>query len=95
MFQHSDDHYCKAFKPILEHFIDQHGLSLDIVDDFNQYRDLVRKLSIKNIPTLIAVSKDGTQAFELIRGMSTLSELENNISIAMELINAGYEFNDI
>lgn len=94
LFQHPDDHYCKAFKPILEHFIDQHGLSLDIVDDFNQYRDLIRKLSIKNIPTLIAVSKDGTQAFELIRGMSTLSELENNTSTAMELINAGYEFNE-
>lgn len=84
--------YCREFKPILEYFTQTYSFNLEIVESGTEYERIIEKLSIRAAPTLIAISKDGKTAFELIRGLSTLSELENNILIATELLESGHKF---
>lgn len=92
LFEQDDCPYCKEFKPILARFVKFYGFSLDIVGANSEHSHLVKTLQIKSAPTLVAVRKDGKEAFELIRGLVTLSELENNVIFATELQKANYEF---
>lgn len=92
LFEQKECIYCQEFKPILTYFIKIYGFNLEIIESGTEYDQIVEKLSIKSAPTLIAISKEGKAAFELIRGLSTLSELENNILIATELLESGHKF---
>lgn len=92
LFERDDCPYCREFKPILARFIKFYGFNLDIVGSGSEHSNLVKTLQIESAPTLVAVKKDGKEAFELIRGLVTLSELENNVIFATELQKANYEF---
>lgn len=43
---------------------------------------MVESIEINEVPTLIAIKKDGSYAFEVARGMISYSELEHNIILA-------------
>lgn len=92
LFEQKGCIYCQEFKPIMMYFAKIYGFNLEIIESGTEYEQIIEKLSIKSAPTLIAISKDGKTAFELIRGLSTLSELENNILIATELLESGHQF---
>jgi thiol-disulfide isomerase/thioredoxin len=92
LFERDDCPYCKEFKPILARFVKFYGFSLDVVGSDSEHVNLAKTLQIESAPTLVAVRKDGKEAFELIRGLVTLSELENNVIFATELQKANYEF---
>ena len=49
-------------------------------------------LKIEAAPTIVAVSKDGQDAFELARSFLTLSELEQQAMFAIELLENNYQF---
>lgn len=92
LFEQKGCIYCQEFKPIMMYFAKIYGFNLEIIESGTEYEQIIEKLSIRAAPTLIAISKDGKTAFELIRGLSTLSELENNILIATELLESGHKF---
>lgn len=92
LFEQKGCIYCQEFKSILTYFVKIYSFNLEIIESGTEYEQIIEKLSIKSAPTLIAISKDGKTAFELIRGLSTLSELENNILIATELLESGHKF---
>lgn len=74
--------YCKSFIPVVNHFVAKHKFALDITTLDGKAGKLASSLGIKAVPTLIAVKKDGTQIFEVSRGMLTASGLANNINLA-------------
>lgn len=92
LFEREECIYCKRFKTILQSLVSSYGFSLDIVNSEENLK-LFERFSINFVPTLVAVSKDGKTAFELTRGLATMSELEENVIIAVSLIDAGYQFN--
>lgn len=92
LFEQKGCIYCQEFKPILVYFAEIYDFNLEMIESGPEYEQIIEKLSIKAAPTLIAISKEGKTAFELIRGLSTLSELENNILIATELLDSGHKF---
>ncbi len=92
LFEKDGCPYCTQFKPILEYFTSNYGFNLDVVGDRSEHQKLIQDLNIQAAPTLIAVSRDGEVAFELSRGLSTLSELEDSVMQAVFLIESGYQF---
>lgn len=92
LFQQAGCPYCNQFKPILDYFVSTYGFNLDVVNSGKEHQKLLADLGIESAPTLIAISKDSKVAFELSRGLSTLSELEDNIMQAVSLIKSGYQF---
>lgn len=88
--------YCIEFAPIVKRFSETYGFKIESVTSeepsndhsmINNVPGLAEKLNIKNAPTLVAVSKDGSQAFELVRGLVSISELEEFTSVAFDYIN--------
>ena len=78
--------YCKAFEPVLKTFGQTYGFKVEAITMDGAQSEffravsmpsLVRDLGIDAAPTLVAVSKDGQTAFELIRGYASISELED------------------
>lgn len=76
--------YCQEFKPVVRDFAGRYGFSLEVSDLKSKAGELALSLGIKAVPTLIVVKKDGSQAFELSRGMMSISGLEQNIVLALE-----------
>ncbi len=77
--------YCKAFEPVLKSFGETYEFKIEAVTMDNTESEyfrtvsmprLVKDLGIDAAPTLVAVSKDGKTAFELIKGYAAISELE-------------------
>ncbi len=77
--------YCSAFEPVLKTFGETYNFKIEAITMDNTKSEhfhavsmpsLVRDLGIDAAPTLVAVSKDGQVAFELIRGFASISELE-------------------
>ena len=77
--------YCKAFEPVLKTFGETYDFKIEAITMDNTSSEyfhavampsLVKDLGIDAAPTLVAVSKDGQVAFELIRGFASISELE-------------------
>ena len=92
LFENPTCPYCQAFKPVLGHFISLYGFKLDVVGNSPEHQQLINMLKIEAAPTIVAVSKDGQDAFELARSFLTLSELEQQAMFAIELLENNYQF---
>ena len=93
LFEKESCPYCQAFKPIIGRFVAMHGFKLDVVGDNPEHLQLINILNIKAAPTLVAVRKDGKDAFELARSLLTLSELEQQVMSASELLENNLQIN--
>ncbi len=87
--------YCTEFAPVLERFAEMYGFSVEeasIDGDMSglftgkKMPDLAVKLGIEATPSVVAVSKDGKNAFELIRGYVAMSELEEHVGLADDFV---------
>jgi hypothetical protein len=77
--------YCKLLSPVLASFGEQYGFNIEAISTSNvkhehfktaNVQGLAESLGITAFPTVIAISHEGKDAFELIRGYVTISELE-------------------
>lgn len=84
--------YCKEFAPVLKHFSDTHGFNTEEASVDGEMTGLfsgktlphlAKQLGIEATPTVIAISKDGKYAFEMIRGYVTTRELEEYTDLAI------------
>jgi len=82
LFADNNCSYCKAFAPVITNFAKNHGFTLDITSLDSKAGKIASSLGINAVPTLIAVSKDGEELFEISRGFSSASELEASILLA-------------
>lgn len=76
--------YSVKFAPVLKYFVQTYGFNLDITDLTGEAGKKAWSLGIKFTPTLIAIKKDGSEIFELSRGMVSLTDLEGAILLAKE-----------
>lgn len=74
--------YCRKFKPVVQDFASSHNFKLEQAALNSPAGKMAQLLGINSVPTLVVVKKDGTQVFELSRGMTTISGLENSILLA-------------
>lgn len=74
--------YCMEFAPVLQRFVNEYHFQLDTTTLDGEVGGIAMSLGIRVTPTLVAVKKDGSQAFEISRGMISSSELEANILLA-------------
>lgn len=77
--------YCKLLSPVLAHFAEQYGFNIEAISTTNVKHELFKTANIQGLaqslgitafPTVIAISHDEKDAFELIRGYVSISELE-------------------
>lgn len=77
--------YCKLLSPVLASFGEQYGFNIEAISTTNvkhelfkteNVQGLAQSLGITAFPTVIAISNDSKEAFELIRGYVSISELE-------------------
>ena len=87
--------YCKEFAPILKHFSEDYGFKTEEASmdgemtglfDGKTILELASRLGIEASPTVVAISKDGKHAFEMIRGYVTTSELEEYAVLAKDYV---------
>ncbi len=76
--------YCQKFKPVVQDFTASYNFKIEHASLNSPAGKMARSLGINSVPTLVVVKKDGTQVFELTRGMTTLSGLENNTLLAVQ-----------
>lgn len=74
--------YSKAFEPVITNFAKNHGFTLDKAALNSSEGKIAQALGINSTPTLIAVSKDAKEMFEISRGMASTSELEDSIILS-------------
>lgn len=82
LFADNNCSYCKAFAPVIANFAKNHAFTLDITSLDSKAGKIANSLGINSVPTLIAVSKDGKELFEISRGFSSASELEASMLLA-------------
>lgn len=87
LFEQEGCPYCKVFRPILDSFVQRYDFKYQSFANNPQNARLIKRLGIEAAPTVVAIRKDGKQAFELIRGVATIDELEENSQMAMALLN--------
>jgi len=77
--------YCKLLSPVLASFGEQYGFNIEAISTTNVKHELFKTANVQGLahslgitafPTVIAISHDGKDAFELIRGYVSISELE-------------------
>jgi len=87
--------YCALLSPVLKSFGEQYGFHIDAISvagSKHEYfktassPELIERLGITAFPTVIAVSHDSKEAFELIRGYVSLSELEEYSLLAAKYL---------
>lgn len=84
LFEKANCPYCKDFAPVLTRFVGDNNFKLDVASLESNAGSVAKSLGITSVPTLVAVKKDGSQVFEISRGMISLPELENNILLAQK-----------
>ena len=84
LFANNDCPYSKGFVPIATRFANNYGYDLDITSLESSAGAIAAKLGITSTPTLVAISKDATQLFEIARGYVSLSELEESIVLSQK-----------
>lgn len=98
LFSKGDCRYSKEFAPILKNFSDTYGFVTEEISMDDQLTglfrgkrmpDLALKLGIKVSPTIVAVSKDGSKAFEMMRGYGAVAELEEYAGLAFDYAKKG------
>lgn len=83
--------YCNECKPVMKRFIDMYGFDLDVADlssNNHTAMTLAKRLNIAAVPSLVAISKDGSDAFEVIRGFASITEIEGNIELGVNWLKA-------
>lgn len=78
LFVNDDCPYCKAFLPIVSSFAKEYGFTLNSTGINTPEGKMAIKLGITAVPTLVAISKDAKELFELARGFISFSELQDN-----------------
>jgi len=82
LFTSSTCTYSKEFLPVATNFASMHGFTLDTAPLDSREGKIAQSLGIKATPTLVAISKDSKELFEISRGMSSISELERVIVLS-------------
>jgi thiol-disulfide isomerase/thioredoxin len=82
VFTNNNCPYSRAFLPVITNFAEEHGFALEQTALAGVEGKIAQKLGITSTPTLIAVSKDSKEMFEISRSMVSLSELEANILLS-------------
>lgn len=85
LFASSDCPYSLAFVPVITDFASRYGFALETTSLNSKEGKLAVTLGIKHTPTLVAVSKDGKQLFQLAQGLQSASELEASFVTANNL----------
>lgn len=85
LFASSDCPYSLAFVPVITDFASSYGFTLETTSLDSKEGKLAVSLGIKHTPTLVAVSKDGKQLFQLAQGLQSASELEASFVTANNL----------
>lgn len=85
LFAHYDCPYSQAFTPLITNFAKEHGFTLEITSLDSAHGKIAQSLGINIVPTLVAVGKNGSQLFEISRGLSSLAELESSVVLANNL----------
>lgn len=94
--------YCEEFAPVLKVFGEKHGFTIESVNvepsglasnsiaaelfNVRSAPKLAQNLGISATPVVIAMSRKGDVAFELIRGFVTISELEEYSVMAVKYL---------
>lgn len=95
LFSRGNCGYCKEFAPILQRFSETYGFKTEEASIDGEMTGLFKgkkmaelavKLGIEATPTVVVVSKDGSMAFELIRGYAVISELEEYVGLAISYV---------
>ena len=79
LFVNDDCPYCKAFLPVVSSFAKEYGFTLNSTGLNTPQGKMAIKLGITAVPTLVAISKDAKELFELARGFISFSELQDNV----------------
>ena len=92
LFSKNSCPYCHEFAPVFENFAKGFGFNfekviLDSLEVNPKANYLVSKLNIDAAPTIYVVSKNGKDAFELIRGYASISELKTATYLAWKYVN--------
>ena len=74
--------YSQNFLPVVTSFANQYRFNLDITSLDSEAGRLSRSMNIDIVPSLVAISRDGRELFEINRGMNSLSEIKENIILA-------------
>jgi thiol-disulfide isomerase/thioredoxin len=91
LFSKEDCKYSKSFSPVLQKFGSEYGFLVEEVSIKGELTgyfvgkkipNLAAKLGIKETPTIVAISKKGDKAFEMIRGYASISELQEYTELA-------------
>lgn len=84
--------YCEQLEPILNDFARKYGFKVEAISldgseskYFKTYHDagLATKLQLKLTPTVMLVTNDSEISFELVRGATSLTELEERSALAL------------
>jgi conjugal transfer pilus assembly protein TraF len=107
LFMRGDCIYCKKFEPVLSEFALKYNFSVDAVTrdgthsknfktfKFSSLPNYVKAMLQEDaVPQLIAVSKDGKNAFQLGNGLLTMSELEENSEMAIKVLESKVNENE-
>lgn len=84
LFEEKGCAYCQQFKPVIVNFATQHQFKLTSSSLASKEGQVAKRLGVSAVPTVIIVAKDGSSAFELARGMLSLSELTSNTVLASQ-----------
>jgi thiol-disulfide isomerase/thioredoxin len=87
VFTNNNCPYSRAFLPVITNFAEVHGFALEQTALAGAEGKIAQKLGITSTPTLIAVSKDSKEMFEISRSMISVSELEANILLSSKYSN--------
>jgi conjugal transfer pilus assembly protein TraF len=87
--------YCVSLEPVLNDFAKTYGFKVEAVSldgsqskYFKTHQDagLAESLGLQRSPTIVAVTNDSSARFELIRGMASISELEDACLMAIKYL---------
>jgi len=76
--------YCHAFLPVFDDVVTDYNFTHEVTNLSSEAGHMARKLGVDSVPTLIAVKKDGSNAFEISRGMISGSELKDNLILGLQ-----------
>ncbi len=79
LFANDNCPYCTAFLPVVTGFAEEYGFTLNVTGLDTPQGKIATKLGVRSVPTLVAISKDAAQLFELARGFISFSELQDNV----------------
>ena len=82
VFTNDNCPYSRVFMPVITNFAKEHGFSLEKTSLDGAEGKIAQTLGITSTPTLVAVSSDSNEMFEISRSMVSVSELEANIVLS-------------